>query len=96
VARPGPTRCNECREPFRWFRFGGSFRKFDPTPVDPHRHAGPPAHPVEGTRAWGIQALVEELQGRRGVSEDEARDEAYDMPWHVLHTCPPTTEENGT
>ncbi|MDN4174709.1 hypothetical protein QWY28_17240 [Nocardioides sp. SOB77] len=81
--------CNQCRHPIVWFSLHGSWRSFDPKPVDGRRHVGGAAYPVEQRRAWRTRDLVVELMGRRSVSEPEAQDEVYDLPWHVLHACPP-------
>lgn len=85
--RQGPTRCRRCDKPVKWIHHRGRPWKFDPRAVDPRTHAGPPAYPVEGTRAWYYPALVEELMGRRECSRAEAEDEAHDMPWYVPHSC---------
>lgn len=68
--------------------FTGQWRAFDPTPVNGRTHQAPDAFPSEGMRTYRYQVLVEELLLRRGCSRGEAEDEAYDMPWYVLHRCP--------
>lgn len=89
--RQQPTRCRKCNAQIVWLLRGASWWRYDPRPVDPRTHAGPPANPVEGKRAWPLGALVEELMGRRECTEAEAREEALDMPWYQLHTCGRTT-----
>lgn len=87
-------RCNDCQTPVVWFRtWTGSWRLFDAKPVDGRTHTGAPAYPVEGRRAWKIRDLVEDLQARREASTEAAETEAYDMPWHIPHECPPGTNE---
>ena len=71
----------------KWLTLRGARWKFDPRPVDPRTHAGPPAYPVEGHVAWPQARLVEELMGRREYSRADAIAETYDLTWHVLHTC---------
>jgi hypothetical protein len=73
--------------------YAGKWRKFEPRPVNGRIHVGAPAYPVEANRAWRFHALVEELMGRREIPETEAADEAYDMPWHVMHACPEADKE---
>jgi hypothetical protein len=83
-------RCRDCQQPIAWFRSAaaGSWRAFDPKPVDARTYQGPPAVPVENDALWWrLQALVEDLQVRRECGEDQAREEVYDMPWYVPHTC---------
>lgn len=86
--RRAPAQCDACRRPVKWVRHRGHWWKFDPKPVDPRTHTGPPAYPIENANAWHYPALVEELMGRRECSRQEAEDEAHDMPWHVPHVCP--------
>lgn len=90
--RSGPPRCKDCRGPIKWLTMGGRWLPFNPIPVDPRHHAGAPAFPVEEHTAYRLDELIVELQGRRELSFDEARDEAYDMPWYVKHICPPVTD----
>lgn len=88
-ARGRLPRCNACRFPIVWFSWRGSWRRYEPGQVDGRTHQGPPAHPVEGRRAWPLRELVEDLMVRRQISSAEAEDEVYAMPWHVPHVCPP-------
>lgn len=82
-----PARCNRCHGSIKWLRLRGKYWKFDPKPIDPRTHSGPLAYPVEGKTAWPLGRLVEELMGRREITESEAREEAYDYPWHCVHAC---------
>lgn len=92
--RRGPPQCWGCHRPIRWIRHRGRPWKFDPRPVDPRTHVGPPAYPVEADRAWHFPALVEELMGRRECSREDAEAEAKDMPWYVPHVCPGKRDNN--
>lgn len=88
--RRRPLLCRHCKAPVRWLIWSasGTWRLFDAKPVDGRAHSGPPAYPVEnGRTAWRLSALVEDLQARRQASAEDARDEAYDMPWHTPHAC---------
>lgn len=89
--RHRPARCPDCHQPTVWLAspWSGRWRRFDPTPLNGRAHNGPTAYPVEGRRAWRVRDLVEELMIRRDCSRAEAEDEAYDMPFHVPHVCPP-------
>lgn len=95
----GPARCRDCRAPIAFYGspFTGARRAFDARPVDPRQlgQLPQPAFPVEnGSRAWRLEQLVEELMVRHGVGHAEALDEAHAMPWHTLHSCPtPATLE---
>jgi hypothetical protein len=91
-----PVRCDRCLAEVRWFRLDNAWRLFDRRPIDPRTSTtGRRAYPVEAGRAWRLTDLVPELMGRRGVSAQDAEDEAYDMPWHTRHECAvrPTGEE---
>lgn len=92
MTRRKVPRCNDCKQPVAWFfsPYTGRLRPFDPTPVSPHSQSL--AYPVEGRRAWKLHELVDDLQARRETSEETARAEAYDMPWHKPHTCPTTPD----
>ena len=83
-------RCPNCPATVVWLTspFTGRDRMFNARPVDGRTHVGPPAYPVEGQHARRPRDLVEDLQVRRQVSVAEAQQEAYDMPWYVLHACP--------
>lgn len=91
--RRGPPRCNSCgrRIVFLLAPTSGSWRTFEPEPVDGRTWAGGEAYPTEGSRTYRYRDLVEELLVRRQCSRGEAEDEAYAMPWHVVHHCPPGT-----
>ncbi|WP_181312492.1 hypothetical protein [Nocardioides campestrisoli] len=71
--------------------FTSQVRTFDPKPVDSsHPLAGVTAFPVlGGTAAYRPAALADHLQVQRGCSLPEASAEVLDMPWHLLHECPP-------
>lgn len=93
--RRGPARCSDCRRPIVWLRLRGSWRTFEPGPVDGRTHVGPRAHPVEGRHAWpSLREATEDLMVRRRMSSADAEAEAYDLPWYVAHTCPPKTERD--
>lgn len=83
----GP-RCPDCRRPVRWFRFRGRWKTFAPRPIAPADQGAVAAYPVEGHQAWLVDALVDELMGRRHVSRGEAREEVYDLDWYPVHVCP--------
>lgn len=93
--RHTPARCNTCggRIVF-WRNHNGRWRTYDPTPVNGRTHLGT-AHPVWGNRAWRLDDLIEQLMVLTEQSSESARDEAYDVPWYVAHTCPPTTTTPG-
>lgn len=86
--RREPPKCKDCRRPIKWLTINGAWVPFDPIPVDPREHFGSPAFPVEQHTAYRVDELIAELQGRREISFDEARDEAYAFPWHAKHVCP--------
>jgi hypothetical protein len=95
--RRGPPRCQECNQVIAWFRnTSGAWRKFNPKPIDdPKNRNGAPAYPVEnGRTVWRFRVLVEELMARREIAQNQAEDEAYDMPWYVPHMCPQTTTDD--
>lgn len=93
--RAGAPRCRSCGRPVIWLLLRGKYRTFEPKPVDGRAHVGHTAHPTEGKHAWqSLRDLVEDLMVRREVSSAAAQEEAYDMPWYVRHTCPPTTKEH--
>lgn len=94
--RHGPPKCRRCDRGVKWIFHRGRPWKFEPRPVDPRTHTGPPAYPVEAGHAWGFPALVEELMGRRECSRTEAEDEAHDMTWYVPHACPAANNTEGT
>lgn len=83
-------RCRDCHAVITWFRENGRWRTFDPRQVDRRTYTGAIAFPIYGGRAWRLVDLVPELMASRGVGQDEATQEAYDLPWHVPHTCPST------
>lgn len=88
-------RCRDCGQPVTWFRspFAGNPCPFDPTPVEPsHPLAGVKAFPVSGgTHAHKPNELAAHLMVRREITQTEAENEVRDMPWHLIHTCPPDT-----
>lgn len=95
--RTGPQ-CSTCKASIKWIRLRGNWRTFDPKPLDGKQHAGL-AYPTEnnGTTASPFEELVDDLQGRLGITRVEAEDHAYAMPWYALHACPPeTTTTEGT
>lgn len=89
------AKCRECQAPVEFFRspFTGNVRTFDPTPVtESHPLAGVRAFPVlGGTAAYRPADLVELLMVQRHATETEVADEIRDMPWHLLHDCPPSS-----
>lgn len=99
MGRRGPVRCNGCGAHVVFFGspFTGKRRTFDPTSVDDtHPLAGVKAFPVlGGTRAYKQADLVELLQVQRRCSDVEAADEVRDMPWHVVHECPPADHDGS-
>ena len=94
MGRRGPARCNTCKAPVVFYRspFTGKVRTFEAKPVEPsHPLAGVKAFPVlGGTAAYKPAELVELLQVQRQCSDAEASNEVRDMPWHLIHDCPPT------
>lgn len=92
AARRTGSRCPDCKNSVRWIRLRGGWRTFHPTPVDGRRHTAA-AYPVEnnGRVATPFVDLVEDVQVRLGVSQPEAEDHVYAMPWYALHACPTTT-----
>lgn len=95
--RKGPAaRCEVCGLQVKFFRsWTGALRPFAPIAIDPTTTATavPNAHPVFGGRAWLLDELVDELMARTAQGRGEATDEAYALPWHVAHTCPPAIDE---
>lgn len=88
----GPPRCNTCDRRIQFLLSpAGGWRTFDPEAVDGRTHTGGEAYPTEGARTYRYRDLVEELLVRRQGSRADAEEEAYAMPWHVVHHCPPTT-----
>lgn len=90
--KTGPPRCRNCRAVVVFFRGAGDrWRSFDPKPVDGRTYIGPAAAPVLHGRAWMFTELLDELQALHQYGRGDAIDEAYDLPWHVPHTCPTST-----
>lgn len=86
-------RCARCHTRIRWIQsITGQWLPFDPVPVAPGNPRQITAKPVENDRWWPVRDLIEDLQVRRQCTDREARTEVYDMPWHVPHTCPRTTD----
>ena len=92
--RRAPARCRTCHAPVVFFRspFTSKVRTFDTAPVPPsHPAAGVAAFPVlGGTASYRPTDLSEVLQQQRQCSDEAAREEIRDLPWHQLHTCPTT------
>lgn len=91
--RSGPPKCDRCSQVILWLKLRGKWRPFEPRPLrtgDLHANG---RYPVEGKTAWPLEDLVEELMGRRRVSEAVARDEAYDFPFYTPHSCPDSEEQ---
>lgn len=88
--RAGGNRCRDCHRPIALLGspFTDSWRAFEPTPVNGRTYQGGNAYPSEGKRTYRFRDLVEELMVRRECSRSDAEDEAYAMPWFVLHDCP--------
>jgi len=91
-------RCRDCQALIVFFRsWTGSWRTFDPKPVNGRTHVGALAYPILHGRAWLLEELVDELLVRHQYGRADAEDEAYDVPWHVAHNCrqpAPTDEES--
>lgn len=86
----GPKRCMTCKRPIILLLspfVAGKWRTFDPEPVNGRLHTGGRAYPTEGSRTYRYADFVIELLARHQYSRAEAEDEAYDVPWHVLHLC---------
>lgn len=86
------VRCRSCQAPVVFFRspFTRNVRTFDPDPVDgTHVLAGVRAFPVTGVKAHRPAHLAEQIQVQRHCTDEQAMDEVRDMPWHLLHECPP-------
>ena len=99
MGRRGPARCNTCKAPVVFYRspFTGRPRTFEAKPVEPsHPLAGVKAFPVlGGTHAYRPAAVMEVLQLQNQCSDAEAAAEVQDLPWFLIHECPPTDRKAG-
>lgn len=87
-----PPRCKTCNARIVFHRtWSGQWLTFEPREVDGRTHSTGGAMPVVYGHAWQFRELVEELLVRHQYGRSDAEDEAYDVPWYVLHTCPLTT-----
>lgn len=95
--RTGPPRCEVCGALVTFFRLpSDEYAPFRIREVNPNAATGGRIYPIFGGRAWHLDDLIEELMARSEQSRQDARDEAYALPWHVTHTCAPaTTTEQG-
>ena len=92
----GPARGRGCDAPVVFFRspFTGNPRTFDPKPVEPSDpRAGATAFPIFSGRAHRPGDLVDVLMPLRECTASEAEAEIQDLPWHLIHECPPDTKD---
>lgn len=93
--RTGPPRCNTCGALVVFFRLpSGELAPFRPNPIPHYTQTGGRVYPIFGGRAWVLDELVDDLQARAQQSRQDALDEAYALPWHTIHHCIPTGDED--